>query len=269
MQHFHVLLGLGVVLALLVLLSLTRLLLTLGRPHYRVDDLLLTSRQRELLGLLERALGSEYRVFARIGAAEIIAVDRRLERRRRERAQRQLEQHTFDFLICASATSAIVCAVTLERGLPLIGRAGSGALVRLCAAARLPLARFRERERYSVSAVEARIREALGQVKRRAQVPPSLAEASWMPGGLDGMRAERTSPALDQRDLEPRLMTRSPTGELAPRALDARAEPRLGLDEDLLDLGSEPRMRIDGESMAEVSAQPSSHFQGRRDGPRQ
>jgi hypothetical protein len=255
MQHFYFLLGLGALAAVAFLFSLFRLLRQRNRLPYRVDACLLTPQQRAFGAVLERAVGQGYRLYAKVRAADIIEVDRRLDRRARERAGDRLAEQVFDFVICTRETSGIACAVNLAARSRLSRRPPKNRLDRICAAAKLPFVRFRESDVYSVVEIEEQVFSAMQTLR----VHPLAGE----PSARDTREALRSlSDVIGDEITEPRRSKRpvpaAPSTLATERAAPSspipikprmRTEPRLHLDEDI-DIGPEVRMpepRIDVE----------------------
>lgn len=255
MQHFYFLLGLGALVAVAFILSLRHGFRQRNRLPYRVDACLLSPQQRDFAAVLERAVGQEYRVYAKVRAADIIAVERRGDRRAQERAAGRLAEQVFDFLICTRGSSAIACAVNLAPRSRLSRRPPRNGLDRICAAAKLPFVRFRESDAYSVVEIEEQVFSAMQTLRiRPGSEEPSaqdtreaLRDLSEVIGDTfpEPRRIKHLAPAAPPTTSTARAAPSTPI-PMKPRI---RTEPRLHLDEDL-DIGTEERMpepRIDVE----------------------
>lgn len=244
MQHFYVLLGLGIILVVAFMLSLVRGLRARGRLPYRLDHQLFTPPQRAFVTVLEPLLGHSYRILGRISAAEIIEVERRLDRRGRERAAERLEQHIFDILICARETWEVLCAVNLDPRSPLGWRRRQAELERICAAAKLPFVRFRESDSYSVAEIERRVFAAMSRSRGRSPLPDlPTDEAHEVLRDLSASIAGRDAEPQRSAQPQPSSGSRRPSDPI-PFNPRIRTEPRFAVDPDL-DLGSEPRIQIE------------------------
>ncbi|MFB1485702.1 MULTISPECIES: DUF2726 domain-containing protein [unclassified Thiocapsa] len=247
MQHFYFLLGLGVLAAVAFGFSLWRGLRQRNRLPYRVDAFLLSPPQRAFCAVLERAVGQEYRVYAKVRAADILEVERRLDRRARERAEERLAEQVFDFVISTRESSAIACAVNLAGRSRLSRRPPKNRLDRICAAAKLPFVRFRESDVYSVVEIEEQVFSAMQtiRVNPRAEEPPAqdtrdaLRDLSDVIGdkGPEPRRIKRQAPAAPPTAATQRAAPTTPV-PINPRT---RTEPRLHIDEEL-DIGHEEQM---------------------------
>jgi hypothetical protein len=258
MQHFYFLLGLGAFAALAFLFSLFRLFRLRNRLPYRVDACLLSPPQRAFGAVLERAVGQGYRVYAKVRAADIIEVDRRLDRRARERAGEHLAEQVFDFVICTRETSGIVCAVNLASRSRLSRRPPKDRLDRICAAAKLPFVRFRESDVYSVVEIEEQVFSAMQTLRLHPLADePSARETRAALQDLSDVIVDRVReprriklqvPAAPPTPATDRAAPSTPI-PIKPRT---RTEPRLHLDEEI-DVGpdvrmSEPRIEVEFDS---------------------
>lgn len=251
MQHLYFLIGVAALLVITFVVGLIRQLRARQRHLYRLDAHLFTPEQRAFKAVLEQALGRDYEVFAKIRAADIMEVDRRLERRAREDAEARLDRQLIDYLVCDRASGAILCAVALTPATRLAWRPGTSSLERICALAELPCARILPSERDSVEAVEARVFRAM-RVQRRMprdadepslSVVPSAQRERGQVVSMDAgdspatrisqrARVDRSAPT---QAAPARPSTRAATGARV------RAEPSLRLDADL-ELDAETRM---------------------------
>jgi hypothetical protein len=255
MQHFYFLLGLGALVAVAFVFSLLRRFRQRNRSPYRVDACLLTPPQRAFVAVLERAVGQEYRVYAKVRAADIIEVERRGDRRARERAAERLAEQVFDFVICTRESSAIACAVNLAARSRLSRRPPKNRLDRICAAAKLPFVRFRESDIYSVVEIEEQVFSAMQafRIRPRADEPSAqdtreaLRDLSEVIGEKipERRRIKHPAPATTPASSTERAAPSTPI-PIKPRT---RTEPRLHLDEEI-DIGpdvriAEPRIEVE------------------------
>lgn len=174
MGYFYVLVGLGVVVLVALLVSLRGTLKRRLQLPYAADATLLTASQRAFKGVLERAMGAEHQIYAKVHAIDVIGLQPRLPRAQQDLALRRLGDRRFDFLICSKETTAILCAVNLSPRSRLRKQPPKNALDRICAAARLPFVRFRESDVYSVAEIEERIFAAM----QARGVPPRADESA-------------------------------------------------------------------------------------------
>lgn len=250
MGHFYFLLGLGGLLLLALTLNLLRSFGRRTRLPFVADETLFSPSQLVFLGVLERALGPDCRVFGRVRVAEVIGLRPRLDRAARRRAYAQLGDRQFDFLVCVAGTGAILCAVNLEPRPRLGPWSGRDPLEPICAAAGLPLVRVREADDYAVAEVARRIRSAIQSLRpppQPAAPPPprvptearySLSEVTLEDEREPRLRPVRPRPAAVRPAPDP-----SPRPPAPPAGPATRREPTLAVAGDL-DQG--PVFRIGG-----------------------
>jgi hypothetical protein len=237
MQHLYFMVALGVLVSAAAVVSLVSALRHRNRWPYQVDATLFSAEQRALHKVLEQAVGAEYQVFGKIRAADIIAVNRRLDRRRRDRAEQRAADSLFDFVVCVRETTAIVCAVNLRPSTGLWRRMAGDRLDRICAAAGLPFVCLRAAEVYAVQEVADAVFAAMGpgvtlgrgSVVSDREAGPVLRDlAEAIDSERRGTRSGGTAPTPRRRDVT--------TATPAPPAPPLRTEPRLSIHDDI-DLG--------------------------------
>ncbi|BCU05717.1 DUF2726 domain-containing protein [Allochromatium tepidum] len=200
MGHFHVLIGLGGFVLLVVLIDLAR---ALGRRRPRPYVLrapLLDVPERALLAVLEHILGADYRLLVRVRASEVLDIAPRLRRRERERAADRLERHRFDVLICERETLTPRCALNLAPRRLWRKTPGTDGLDRICKTVGLPLVRLIEQPHYAIAEVESRVREALSASARQAQSAPGPKTDLAKPRLFDDEPRFRIDPDLELDD---------------------------------------------------------------------
>ena len=130
---------------------------------YTMTRVLFSPAERSFLGVLDEAVGQEYRVFGKVRVADIVEPRRGLDRSKRQTAlNRTLSKH-FDFVLCAQTDLSVVCVIELDdRSHQAQRRQERDAfLAGLCAAISLPLIQIPVRRSYSVPEVRAKVEGAL------------------------------------------------------------------------------------------------------------
>jgi hypothetical protein len=231
------------------ILSLRKRLGRRYRLPYVVDESLFTPAQRAFLVVLERAVGSDYRVYGRVRAVDVIGLRRRprLDRRSRRRALERLWDGHFDFLICSAQTGAILCAVNLTPHSRLRRGPPHNALDQICAAAELPFVRFVEAETYRAAEVAAPVLAAIASRRpAAAAVAVEVPLPTEVPGELrevlhglsqvmaDDGRSARIKPL--PVPAKPKERTTQPPPGTPLEVVVSRREPTLVGDGDV-DLG--------------------------------
>jgi uncharacterized membrane protein YciS (DUF1049 family) len=124
---------------------------------------LFTPAERSFLGVLEQAVGSEYRVFGKVRLADVIEVRRGLSKSERQSARNRIDRKHLDFLLCDPHGLTPVCAIELD------DRSHSRAdrqerdrfLEHALEAAGMPIARFPAKQSYTLQEVRAALSSAL------------------------------------------------------------------------------------------------------------
>lgn len=247
MEHFYFLIVLGVVVLLALLLNLASSMKQRSRLPYRVDERLFTTPQRAFKGVLERAVGKDYRIYGKIRVADVIGLRPRLSRRQQDRALERLGERCFDFLVCAAETDSILCAVNLAPRSRLRKPPSKDGLDRICAAARLPFVRFRQGDVYSVVEIEERIFAAM-RARGGASKGDGIAaeDAESVLRELSVVIDEERRPMRQPQSAVSRLEQRPPAPEGDPaRARQVRRRDPIIQDHHVLDEG--PTFRIEAD----------------------
>ena len=80
---------------------------------YVTRDSLFTPAERSFFGVLENAVGDRFRVFGKVRIADVINVKSASDRTWQSAFNRVSAKH-FDFVVCESTTTRVVCAVELD-----------------------------------------------------------------------------------------------------------------------------------------------------------
>jgi len=218
MGYFYFLLGVAAILVLSMLLSLRKSLKRQFALPYVADRTFFTPEQRAFVSVLERALGTDYRVCAKVRVADVVGLRGRLSRDDQERAYQRLGEQRFDFLVCAADTSAIVCAVNLaprsRRGKP----PPKDILDRICAAAGLPFVRIRERDAYALDEVAAIVSDVM-QHRKASERDAREVESPRRREPEVGVSKRRDPLILGPEDIEdgPSFTIQDDLDEVSPR----------------------------------------------------
>lgn len=159
--------GLAVVALLVVALLLSRLLRARGKREttpYIAKGSLVTPAERAFLGVLEQAVGDEYRIHAKVRMADVVGVRTMRDRSRRQQAFNRIPAKHFDFVLCTPGELMVLAAIELDdKSHGRRDRRGRDRLVtQICRAIRLPLIRFAAKRSYTVSEVRREVLRALG-----------------------------------------------------------------------------------------------------------
>ena len=140
-----------------------------GYPYSKKDNLF-SNAERSFFGVLEQAVGGEFRVFGKVRLADIISVNPMSDRKVWWRAFSRINAKHVDFLLCDPEALSIQAAVELDDSSHTKEQRKSRDtfLARACQAAGLPLVRIPARKSYSVADVRE---ELAGVLNLREQGP--------------------------------------------------------------------------------------------------
>jgi hypothetical protein len=77
-------------------------------------DVLFSPAERSFLGVLDQAVGNQYRVFGKVRIADVLSSRKNASQRTRIVARNKTVGKHFDFVICDASTLNLVCAVELD-----------------------------------------------------------------------------------------------------------------------------------------------------------
>jgi hypothetical protein len=122
----------------------------LGFP-YQPAKTLFSAAERSFLGVLDQALGPDYRVFGKVRVADIATVKPGLGASARQGALNRVAAKHFDFVVCRTADLAVLCAVELNDKSHSSQRAQTRDefLIDVCRAIGLPLLQIPAKQSYS------------------------------------------------------------------------------------------------------------------------
>lgn len=143
---------------------------SIGFP-YEPTDVLFSAAERSFLGVLDQAVGPEYRVLGKVRLADLAKVKAGISRSARQGALNRIAAKHIDFVVCRSSDLAIVCAVELNDQSHSNQRAKArDALVgQVCQTIRLPLLAVRAQKAYSVQEVRDQFLAAVNPAPSIAQ----------------------------------------------------------------------------------------------------
>ena len=102
------------VIALLVLAAIQKKQSgTIDLP-YSPSKGLLSAAERSFLGVLDQAVGSQHRVFAKARVADLATVNSGLSQSARQGALNRIASKHFDFVVCRTGDLSVACAVELD-----------------------------------------------------------------------------------------------------------------------------------------------------------
>lgn len=161
-----------IALAVVVLVAIAAVLKTLSRPGgtgggptdvYARAPALLTPAERSFFGVLEQAVGSDYRIFAKVRVADVLVVKPGLERTARQRAFNRISAKHFDFVLCRRDDLSIALAIELDDASHQQKRrqARDAFVAEVCRSAQLPLLQVPAKAGYSIDDLRAQVDSVL------------------------------------------------------------------------------------------------------------
>lgn len=84
-----------------------------GYP-YSKNQTLFSPAERSFLGVLEQAVGEDYRIFGKVRVADVVSVKSLSHRNAWQQAFNRISAKHFDFILCAKGDLAIAAAIELD-----------------------------------------------------------------------------------------------------------------------------------------------------------
>ncbi len=127
---------------------------SVGLP-YKAISKLFSPAERSFLGVLDNALGDEFRVFGKVRVGDIAKVESGLSRSARQGALNKIAYKHFDYIVCSASDLAVVCAIELNDQSHNTKRAKKRdeLIEGVCRKISLPLMQVTARESYSTQEV--------------------------------------------------------------------------------------------------------------------
>ena len=168
-----------------------------GSLSYQKLPVLFSLAERSFLGVLDLAVGNDFRIFGKVRVADLLAPQGGLSKSERQVALNRINRKHFDFVLCRSDDLTVLCAIELNDAShqQKHRQERDELLADVCRRAGLPLIIFDARHAYAAGDVSARIAEAIavpgshgaGVVPEKTQlvsVKPSFASPDTAVGPL-------------------------------------------------------------------------------------
>ncbi len=148
-----------------------------GALPYKKLPFLFTPAERSFLGVLDLAVGSNFRVFGKVRVADVLAADTGLAKGPHQVALNKINRKHLDFVLCRPDDLSVRCAIELnDRSHQQKHRQNRDEfLADACRSAGLPLIMFDARRTYAAAEISARITEATA-ASRSERTEPVLRE---------------------------------------------------------------------------------------------
>jgi ssDNA-binding Zn-finger/Zn-ribbon topoisomerase 1 len=132
---------------------------------YEKQAALFTPAERSFFGLLEQAVGNEYRIFGKIRLADVVSVRRGLSSGDRQRAQNRINAKHLDFVLCNKGDLSLACCIELDDKSHAQKKTQDRdqLLENVMKAASVPLIRVKAQTGYNVQTVRNEVEKATGR----------------------------------------------------------------------------------------------------------
>ncbi|MFD0738419.1 DUF2726 domain-containing protein [Lysobacter koreensis] len=139
---------------------------SVGFP-YQPAKTLFSAAERSFLGVLDQAVGPEYRAFGKVRVADVATVKPGLGSSERQGALNRVSAKHFDFVVCRASDLSVVCAIELNDKSHSSQRAQDRdeLLLRVCQAINLPLLTVPAKQGYSVQDVRVQFLSATSPLR--------------------------------------------------------------------------------------------------------
>lgn len=124
---------------------------------------LFTPAERSFFGVLDQAVGKDFRLFGKVRVADVLAPRDGMNKSAWQTAFNKINRKHFDFILCAPGDLSVICAIELDdkSHQKKSRQIRDEFLVGACAAAGVPLISFQAQHAYSASDVSTKIAEAI------------------------------------------------------------------------------------------------------------
>lgn len=158
-----------------------------GRPRGNKGDdypytqipVLFSPAERSFLGVLDQAVGAQYRIFGKVRVADVIQPRKGLDNGKYQTAFNRIRSKHFDFLLCARSDLSVLCAIELDdkSHKQRKRRKRDQFLSNACRASDLPLLQIPAQHGYTVHELRTKIYDSLESVTLKDAEPQSQGTA--------------------------------------------------------------------------------------------
>lgn len=150
-----------------------------GHPYKKIPALF-TPAERSFLGVLDQAVGNDFRLFGKVRVADVLASRDGMNKSSWQTAFNKINRKHFDFVLCAPGDLSVLCVIELnDQSHQKKNRQGRDEfLAGACTAAGVPLISFPAQRAYSVADVSAKIVEAISGLSPPASRPLDVKTAT-------------------------------------------------------------------------------------------
>jgi len=136
-----------------------------GVFEYQARPALFSPEEKSFLDLLEDVVGERARVYGKIRAASVMAVEKGVGARVKGIADDRLSDMYFDFVLCQAETVEPICVIDMQMDEGLMGSSGrrrkTDFVDKVCQSAGMPLVRVRAGDQYSKQEIRKKLEKFL------------------------------------------------------------------------------------------------------------
>lgn len=138
-----------------------------SRPDYACRKLraLFTPAERSFLGVLDQAIGKDFRIFGKVRVADVLEPIEGVNRSRWQTLFNRISRKHFDFVLCSPDNLDVICVIELnDRSHNRRHRQDRDSLIEgVCLAAGVPHVSFHSRPAYDATEVRAKVAEDIAR----------------------------------------------------------------------------------------------------------
>ena len=131
--------------------------------QYRKKGALFTKAERSFLGVLDQAVGNDYRILGKVRVADVITPEKGMDRKNWQIAFNKISAKHFDYVLCHRDTLDVLAVIELDDKSHKRNKTKARDLLieSACKSAQLPLIRFQAKANYQIQSVKDQITTAL------------------------------------------------------------------------------------------------------------
>ncbi len=145
---------------------------------YQRRRVLFTPAERSFFGVLDLAVGKDFRLFGKVRLGDLLAPQSGLNKSAQQVALNRINRKHLDFVLCNPNDLTVLCAIELNDKSHQHRHGHDEFLAESCQGAGLPLVMFDTQQAYSPSEVSARIAEAISSRRPGRNEPVLQASVS-------------------------------------------------------------------------------------------
>lgn len=167
---------------------------------YVLGDAFFSPAERSFLGVLDQAVGADFRVFGKVRVADVVSVAKGTPKSLWQKAFNRISAKHFDFVLCRPGDLKPLCVIELnDKSHAQDNRKNrDGFLEKVCAAAGLPMIFFAAQRSYTLTEICNSIAASLGSKMASVDLEPQKTD-----GELSDNRSAINPEAVSEAASEP------------------------------------------------------------------